>query len=222
MPLDSAPLDILSFHTAAIIPATVSWEVKKDRRCHVKVIVGGNEEEAEGSDCFEAFCSIRRRLEERGLQPICYGASLDVFPSGMCRDMDNGLYAYRMSLPKEERIENMAHIFDSGPDVRPATVDEQEAWVRDKPRLDLSNGPDGVVRFERGLHRAELAWQHPEARDRGVIFVNRSRWTAPQSKDMSLSEIREVARVVAVRLRVNLDLVSSEGSERVRWSAVTW
>jgi hypothetical protein len=62
----------------------------------------------------------------------CYGASKNVDPSGMCRDMGAGLHAYKMFDSDDDP--NMVSIFDSGDDVRPSTVSEQreffETWFK--------------------------------------------------------------------------------------------
>jgi len=64
--------------------------------CKLTSAYRGKTLEAEAPDFFEALCLIRRRLESEGLIPFCYGASLNVYPSGMARDMGAGLKAYRM------------------------------------------------------------------------------------------------------------------------------
>lgn len=83
------------------------------------------------SDFFEALVSVRRQLQADGLMPYCYGASLNVFPSGMARDMAQGLKAYKMVLGKLARLADLVDIFDQGPDIVPANVDAQEHFWRD-------------------------------------------------------------------------------------------
>jgi len=90
--------------------------------------------EASDSDFFEAFCQIRSRLEQERLIPFCYGASLNVFPSGMARDMGAGLSAYRLAMGRGASPSDLVSIFDSGPDVIPSFVSKQEeffnAWIQ--------------------------------------------------------------------------------------------
>ena len=86
---------------------------------------------SEASDFFHALASIRRQLQRDGLIPYCYGASLNVFPSGMARDMGQGLRAYKLTIGKHSRTTNLVDIFDEGPDVVPADVDAQEQFYRD-------------------------------------------------------------------------------------------
>ena len=60
-----------------------------------------------------------------------YGGSRNVFPSGMSRDMGSGLKAYRLTLGSTGRLEDLVGIFETGPGIEPATVDEQRAFFRE-------------------------------------------------------------------------------------------
>jgi hypothetical protein len=89
---------------------------------------------ARALDFFEAMCQIRRQLEAIGWRPVCYGSSLNVYPSGMARDMGRGLKAYRMEHGRRVDLADLVSIFDTGPDVNPCSVEEQRAfwenWLR--------------------------------------------------------------------------------------------
>jgi hypothetical protein len=67
---------------------------------------------------------------------MCYGASLNVYPSGMGRDMGAGLMAYRTTIGKVPELADLVNIFDEGPDFIPATVAQQEEhyqeWLRSR------------------------------------------------------------------------------------------
>jgi hypothetical protein len=80
---------------------------------------------AEGSDYFDAFCSIRIQLEKYNLIPFCYASSLNHFPSGMSRTMGHGLKSYKLELNKS-CTEEPVDIFGHGRDITPSTVNEQE------------------------------------------------------------------------------------------------
>src|SRR5688572_28209767 len=73
----------------------------KDGLCHIQFQYRGKSIEAASRDYFDAFTEIRLQLEKDELIPFCYGASLNVFPSGMCRDMGAGLTAYRLTIGKK-------------------------------------------------------------------------------------------------------------------------
>src|SRR5262249_20140780 len=88
---------------------------------------------AQASDYFEALCQVRQELERERLIPFCYGASLNVYPSGMARDMGAGLKAYRLTMGKQARSQDLVDIFAEGPDRIPAPVSAQreffEQWI---------------------------------------------------------------------------------------------
>jgi len=85
-------------------------------------------------DYFAAFCAIREQLEEEGLIPFCYGASLNVYPSGMCRDMGSGMVAYKTEVGQRASRDNLVKIFEQGHDVIPSSVSQQkehfEQWLQ--------------------------------------------------------------------------------------------
>jgi hypothetical protein len=101
----------------------------KGRECHLVFRYRDKHIEASASDYFKAFGIVRQHLEEEGLQPLCYGASINVWPSGMGRDMGQGLTAYRITMGKHAREENLVDIFEYGPDVVPATVAQQREFL---------------------------------------------------------------------------------------------
>jgi hypothetical protein len=111
---------------------------------HISFHYRGRVIEAEATDYFKAFCHVRLQLEAEKLIPFCYGASRNVYPSGMCRDMGRGLKAYRVTHGKQTTMQDLVDIFNQGPDVVPAYVAEQrrywEAWlesVRSIPKKQL-------------------------------------------------------------------------------------
>ena len=105
--------------------ASVVWS-PADGECHIAVRYRGRVIEEKASDFFEALCRVRLRLEAEKLIPFCYGASLNVFPSGMARDMGAGLKAYRLTIGKHAK--ELVGIFDEGADVIPATVARQKEY----------------------------------------------------------------------------------------------
>ncbi len=94
-------------------------------------LVRGRAIEATSSDFFAALCEIRQVLAADGLIPFCYGASQNVYPSGMSRQMSGGVVAYQLTLGKpNDASTKRVNIFQAGPDVIPASVDSQQAFFR--------------------------------------------------------------------------------------------
>jgi hypothetical protein len=106
--------------------------------CQIRCAYRDKKIETRAADFFEALCNVRTRLAEDGLIPFCYGASLNVYPSAMARDMGRGLRAYRLSSGKQAKIADLVDIFAAGPDIMPASVETQKQFYRDwlaAPRL---------------------------------------------------------------------------------------
>jgi hypothetical protein len=99
--------------------------------CRLTLRYAGGEITTVAADYFEGLCQIRNQLEKEGVRPACFGSSQNVYPSSMSRDMGGGLKAYRLYLGQNARIEDLVEIFDTGPDMKPVTVDEQRAFYED-------------------------------------------------------------------------------------------
>ena len=102
-----------------------------DNTCRLSCSYRGKMVEAAATDFFEALCKIRVQLWEERLIPFCYGASLNVYPSGMGRDMGRGLKAYKMTMGKHTTTADLVDIFAEGSDVIPATIETQEEFWED-------------------------------------------------------------------------------------------
>ena len=109
---------------------------------NVKITVDGRSRERSGFDFFEAFQKARKPFESNGFRFLCYGASLNVWPSGMARDMGGGLKAYRLCEDRRPSLDDLVRIFESGEGVIPSTAEEQtsyaEAWYEKKTGKSLS------------------------------------------------------------------------------------
>jgi len=53
----------------------------------------------QGNDLFDAFLSLRQKLEEMNFRLLCAGSRHNVWPSGMSRSMGGGRKAYPRTLP---------------------------------------------------------------------------------------------------------------------------
>ncbi|MEM9446869.1 MAG: hypothetical protein AAGA18_16130 [Verrucomicrobiota bacterium] len=84
--------------------------------------------EKTGEDFFSVLCEIRKELENQGLRIKCYGASRNVYPSGMSRSMGYGEKAYKLTIGKQAKMQDLVSIFDDGQDVIPVNINEQESF----------------------------------------------------------------------------------------------
>lgn len=99
----------------------------------VRVWVDERPYDGVGGDLFEAFDQVRLQLEPGLIR--CLGTSLDVYPSGMCRDQGNGWVAYRQK-PKTTVLRG---IFDDDPQWVPATVAQQAAFCRARRKNQIAS-----------------------------------------------------------------------------------
>lgn len=108
--------------------AQVGWDCVGETYT-IHIAYGDRLWQASGYDYFEALRNVRHQFEPEGYRLLCYGASLDVWPSGMCRDMGEGLKAYK--LPQDDTAKpQLFGIFETGPDVVAATYQAQRAFSR--------------------------------------------------------------------------------------------
>lgn len=101
---------------------------KIGRECLLRFKYRSKMVEVTASDFFDAFCCIRLELQKENLIPFCYGASLNVYPSGMLRDMGRGIRAYKLVEGNQAKMADLVDIFAEGPDVIPAYVSPQKEF----------------------------------------------------------------------------------------------
>jgi hypothetical protein len=101
---------------------------EKGDLCRLKCEYRNKAVECSAPDFFQALCDVREHLASDGLIPFCYGASLNVYPSGMARSMGYALKAYRLAQGKQARTIDLVEIFAEGPDVIPASVGAQQQF----------------------------------------------------------------------------------------------
>lgn len=105
--------------------------IEQEDDCELRCEYRGKAISRTASDFFQALSDVRHDLAREGLIPFCYGASLNVYPSGMARQMGAGLKAYRLTMGQQARMADLVEIFSTGPDVIPAHVEAQEAFFQD-------------------------------------------------------------------------------------------
>jgi len=108
-----------------IADATVTYG---DESYRLMLEFKGIEYHETAQDIFDAFGKIRMKLEMIGYRPLCYGAALNCYPSPMSSDMGGGVKLYRLTLGEHGKTKNLVFIFDSEPDLKPVTVEEQNAF----------------------------------------------------------------------------------------------
>ena len=127
--------------------AKVEWEDVKYGEYRVAIECGGRFSEGKRADYFDALEEARLPFEERGYRLLCYGASLNVFPSSMGRSCSLGEESYQYVNGNPEKIQK---IFETGTDVVPATVREQRTFnlqLRNKDQAERVEYDDQEFRW---------------------------------------------------------------------------
>jgi hypothetical protein len=109
--------------------ATVHWWYLEES-CNVDISFQGHAFHGSSTDFLAALAEARRSFERNGHRLLCYGASRNAWASGMAREMGLGLKVYQLTLGKPAG-DVMQSAFDTGPDVVPATVAEQESFYQE-------------------------------------------------------------------------------------------
>ena len=106
-----------------------SVEIVQDPKWKLVFFGAGIERrEFSNGDLFDAFTSLRKVLEESGVQILCAGARPDVFPSGMSRDMGGGRKAYITKLSSPALRTDLVDIFDHSEPQSVGSVSAQQAF----------------------------------------------------------------------------------------------
>ena len=95
----------------------------------IDVSVGESEYTAEGVDLFDALMQVRRQLEADGRIPCVAGARLDVYPSGMSRQMSGGRQAYVHVHGRRPDRDDLVDIFESADPADVGTIEQQRASI---------------------------------------------------------------------------------------------
>ena len=82
--------------------------------------------EASGRDLFDGLQQLRRHLGA-GWYPLCNGARIDCYPSGMARDMGGARAVYELTIGKAGRPP-LVGLFEPAPAEKVGTVAEQNLY----------------------------------------------------------------------------------------------
>lgn len=106
----------------------VWWEA--NGMSYIQITYDKQSWQGSGHDLIAALTQVRQQFETNGHRLLCYGASLNSWPSGMSRDSDMVYQLTLGQLPDEVHSEDIHFIFDTGPDIIAATYQEQKAFSR--------------------------------------------------------------------------------------------
>lgn len=109
---------------ATITHEFIDTEVGLSGDCQLTLKCGEKRMIVVDDDFFNALIQIRERLEPQGVLFNIYGASLNVWVSGMSASMSAGLVGYKF----ENDDKTTVNIFNTGDDVIPSTISVQRDY----------------------------------------------------------------------------------------------
>ncbi len=77
---------------------------------------------------FGALIQLRLELEKTGRLLCCFGASENVYPSGMSLSMGTGILAHKTYLGLQGELKDIVNIFEADETVNPSTIEEQKLF----------------------------------------------------------------------------------------------
>ena len=112
-------------------------ELQDDENCKINLTVGKDTYSSEGEHFWGALIELRKKLEEHNIKLLCQGCCKNVYPSPMILDMGAAVKAYKMTLGKQAKSEDLVFIFDPCKPEEYASIEEQERFYH-----KWLNGPD--------------------------------------------------------------------------------
>jgi hypothetical protein len=100
-----------------------------DCRISFESLTFGRREYVRG-DYFDCLCDFRREIESIGWRVLCNGARRNAWPSGMARDMGQGLKLYLLR-ERPVRGSDLVETFGPADPSDVATVEQQKGFVAD-------------------------------------------------------------------------------------------
>ena len=92
------------------------------------IVFFDRKESVVAQDFFEALVQLRKRLEPENIWLFCNGTAENVYPSAMARSMASGLEAYKLTLGKQAKTQDLDPIFVMSFELTPAKVQIQQAF----------------------------------------------------------------------------------------------
>lgn len=82
----------------------------------------------QGDDLFDCLMKLREYLDEKNYLLLCNGARIDVYPSGMSRDMSDGRLAYIAKIGMSPSRDDLVDIFEPTSQEHVGTVEQQKEY----------------------------------------------------------------------------------------------
>ena len=101
---------------------------RKEPWCIIFECIGFDSQRFEGNDLFDCLVKLRRHLEKQDCLILCNGSRIDVYPSGMSRQMSGGRVAYIMKIGEVTKSGDIVDIFEPADKTLVSTVEQQKEY----------------------------------------------------------------------------------------------
>ena len=118
-------------------------ELQEDNNCSIRFTVENNTYSSEAEHFWGALIKLRKQLEEHDIRLLCQGCCRNVYPSPMILDMGDARKAYKMTLGKHVKMEDLVFIFDPCEPEEYASIKEQagfyDEWIKTPKTLEKAD-----------------------------------------------------------------------------------
>jgi hypothetical protein len=128
--VDTVQIDLWNQNSGEVVGVTINpgWD-GRNAQLSVEAPELDLSFQADGPDLFAALQQLRKTMEPLGWFPLCNGARVDCYPSGMARDMGGGASVYVLSAKRHfRRRPPLVGTFEPAPKESVGTVADQEAY----------------------------------------------------------------------------------------------
>jgi hypothetical protein len=146
-------------------------------------------------DVFECLTQLRIELAKYGCKPLCAGARLDVYPSGMARDMGDGLSAQVINSGSTNDWKDIQHvsIFDYAEPDLIASVEEQFNYY----------GSRFSVSYEFKIQHHSGSIISGLIHESRVLEPNKMKFTSPVTPDITVYDKNKFECLTNFRVELN-------------------
>lgn len=139
-------------------------ELQEDDTCRIIITVGNNTYSSESEHFWGTLIDLRKTLEGHNIKLLCQGCCKNVYPSPMILDMGDAIKAYKMTLGKHVKLEDLVFIFDPCKPEEYASIEEQESfyneWISTPKVLEKADDStvDDAIKEEKHNTKPKKKW----------------------------------------------------------------
>lgn len=128
-PLETLQLDLYNQKEDKMSPVLLMLFEDEEREIYqIKLQAVDETIMGQGDNLYDALLEVRKMLESKGCRLRCAGASLNVYPSGMSKNMGDGRMAYKLTMGRKATRVDLVDIFSDINEYIDSTVEQQQEF----------------------------------------------------------------------------------------------